>query len=99
MKYFKILLAIIFLLCLLDMPYGYYQLVRLIGMISFVYFAYEEKDSKGKLWMFFWIGSALLINPLLKISLGRELWNVVDVIWALILFYQSKIMKSNNGTL
>ena len=93
MKYFKILLAIIFLLCLLDMPYGYYQLVRLIGMISFVYFAYEEKDSKDKLWLFFWIGSALLINPLLKISLGRELWNVVDLIWALILFYQSKIMK------
>jgi hypothetical protein len=33
----------------------------------------------------FYIASAVLINPIFKIALGRELWNVVDVIWAVVL--------------
>jgi hypothetical protein len=29
--------------------------------------------------------SAILINPFVKIALGRTIWNVKDVIWAVIL--------------
>ena len=29
--------------------------------------------------------SAILINPIFKISLGRELWNIIDIVWAIIL--------------
>jgi hypothetical protein len=32
----KITLAILFFLCLADMPYGYYQLVRFAGLLGFV---------------------------------------------------------------
>ena len=83
-KIVKIILAVLFLVCLIDMPYGYYMFVRLAGMIGFIYFAYLDKEKK--LLLLFWIGSAILINPIFKISLGRELWNIVDVIWAVILF-------------
>ena len=33
----KIILAILFFICLADMPYGYYQIVRFAGMLGFVF--------------------------------------------------------------
>ncbi|WP_282031713.1 DUF6804 family protein [Winogradskyella eximia] len=81
--FIKIILSILFLSCLLDWNYGYYELVRFLGMIGFGILAYRER--KNKTWLIFFIASAILINPLFKIALGRLLWNVIDVIWAIIL--------------
>lgn len=80
----KIILSILFLVCLLDMPYGYYQFVRFIGMIGFGLLAFENYQ-KNQTWFVIWISSALLINPFFKIALGRDMWNIVDVIWAVLL--------------
>lgn len=81
----KLLLTVLFLCCLLDMPYGYFQLVRFIGMIGFIILAYNDRNSENKMLFITWICSAVLINPIIKIPLGRTIWNVVDVIWAFIL--------------
>ncbi len=80
----KILLAILFLICLLNMPYGYFQLVRYLGMVGFGILAYKQYQ-KNLGWFIMWLASAILINPIIKISLGRLIWNIVDVIWAVIL--------------
>lgn len=81
-KILKIIIAILFLLCLLDMPYGYFQFIRFFGMVGFALLAYNEKN---RLLYIFWIASTILINPFFKIPLGRTIWNIVDVIWAIIL--------------
>jgi hypothetical protein len=80
----KAALAILLLGCLLDMPYAYFQLVRFIGMVGFGILAAGEYQ-KRQTWFIIWLCSAILINPIFKISLGREIWNVVDVIWAILL--------------
>ncbi|MPM04915.1 hypothetical protein SDC9_51196 [bioreactor metagenome] len=80
----KIVLSILFLVCLLDMPYGYFQLVRFLGMVGFAILAYNTYQ-KNQTWFVIWLASAILINPIFKISLGREIWNIVDVIWAILL--------------
>ncbi len=80
----KIILAILFLGCLLDWNYGYYQLVRFLGMLGFGLLA-SDNYQKNKIWFIIWLSSAILINPILKINLGRFLWNLIDVIWAIIL--------------
>lgn len=67
------------------MPYGYCQIVRFLGMLGFGYLVYKEYELGNKNWMIFCVISAILINPIFKISLGRELWSMVDVIWAIIL--------------
>jgi hypothetical protein len=79
----KLTLSILFLLCLADMPYGYYKLVRIIGLIGFSLLAYQSSQKENKTEMIIYIGLALLFQPFLKIALGRELWNVVDVVVAL----------------
>ena len=84
--YLKLGLAILFLVCLFNMPYGYYQLVRFLGMVGFAVLAYQNYQ-KNQTWFVIWLASALLINPFIKVSLGRSLWNVVDVVWAILLVW------------
>jgi len=81
----KSLLTVLLLLCLLQMPYGYYQLVRFLGMVIFGWLAFIDGKRKDKTLFIIWISSAVLINPLIKIALGRTIWNIVDVIWAILL--------------
>jgi hypothetical protein len=83
MKLLKLGLAALSLLCIIDMPYGYYQLYRFLALGVFLYLAYEEQDKKE--WMIVWLMSALLVQPIFKIALGREIWNLVDIAFALIL--------------
>ena len=76
----KIVLSGLFFLCLFRMPYGYYELVRFLAMASFGFLAfrsYEENKKQGALLYLF---LAILFQPLFKISLGREIWNIIDVI-------------------
>lgn len=79
----KIGLAILFFLCLLNMPYGFYQLVRFAALIGFTLLAYQGYQQGKQTEMIVFIGLAILFQPLLKISLGRDIWNLVDVIVAL----------------
>lgn len=76
----KITLSILLFLCLADMPYGYYQFVRFSSCIAFVYLAYISNEEKLKNQSIIYLVLALLFQPFIKISLGRELWNIVDVI-------------------
>ncbi len=82
----KTALSILFLGCLADMPYGYYQFVRFVGMFGFGYLAYIKYE-KDDTWAIIWGASALLINPIFKISLGRNLWNIIDIVWVILLIY------------
>jgi len=76
----KITLAVLFFLCLLPMPYGYYQLVRFLAMVGFAVLAYFASDKGNKTEMVIYVALAILFQPLFKIALGRTLWNVVDVV-------------------
>ncbi len=76
----KILLAFLFLFCLLDMPYGFYQFVRFAGLFGFVILAYLAKQKGNHIEMIIYGALALLFQPFLKIALGRQIWNIVDVI-------------------
>lgn len=76
----KLGLAVLLFLCLADMPYGYYQLVRFAGLIGFTILAYKAYEINQRTGMIIFVGLALLFQPFFKISLGREIWNVVDVI-------------------
>lgn len=79
-KIIKIVLAVLLFLCLTKMPYGYYQFVRFAGLIGFAILAYQANQQNKQTEMIVYGALALLFQPLFKIALGRELWNIVDVI-------------------
>lgn len=79
----KIVVAVLLLLCLADMPYGFYQLVRFASAGAFAYISYDyfkcEKNGLGVVFA----ALALLFQPFFKVALGRMIWNVVDVLVAI----------------
>ena len=79
-KTIKLILAILFLICLADMPYGYYQFVRFVGLIGFAILANQSNKQGRQTETIIYSGLALLFQPIFKIALGREIWNIVDVI-------------------
>jgi len=79
-KAIKIILAILFFICLADLPYGYYQFVRFVALVGFAILAYTANENASKTEMIIYVCLAILFQPLLKISLGRDFWNVVDVV-------------------
>ncbi|WP_234110766.1 MULTISPECIES: DUF6804 family protein [Chryseobacterium] len=79
-KLIKLILAILFFLCLLKMPYGYFQLVRFLALTGFGILAFQANQQNKQTEMFVFIALALLFQPFFKIALGREIWNMVDVI-------------------
>lgn len=79
-KIIKVVLAILFFLCLLDMPYGFYQAVRFAGLIGFAILAYQANQQGRQTEMIIYGGLALLFQPFFKIALGRQMWNIVDVV-------------------
>lgn len=81
-QFIKIVLAALMLLCLLDMPYGYYQFVRYISLIGFGILAYKANEAGRSTEMFIYISLAILFQPIFKIALGREMWNIIDVLVA-----------------
>ena len=96
-KHLKIILAILFLICLFKMPFGYYQFIRLFGFISFAYLAYKNKNKS--LIFIIWFFSAILINPFYKIYFEKIHWNIIDVLWAITLitsisFKNEKVVKN-----
>ena len=62
------------------MPYGYYQLVRFVALIGFAILAYKANEQGQKTEAIIYVCLAILFQPLIKIALGREIWNVLDVI-------------------
>lgn len=62
------------------MPYGYFQLIRFLSLFLFGFLGFHEFEKGNQNTAFIYFGLAILFQPLIKISLGRELWNIVDVI-------------------
>ena len=80
--FIKLTIAFLLLLCLLHMPYSYYQGVRFACLLGFALLAYKSYEQKKIEVMIVYIGLAVLFQPFVKIALGRNGWNVVDVVVA-----------------
>ena len=92
----KIVLAILFFICLLDMPYGYFQLVRFLAMVGFAYIAYIADQDGKKNEAYFYVALAILFQPLIKIALGRDIWNIIDVVVGIYLLYSVYREREDN---
>lgn len=72
------------LIALSDMPYGYYQLLRVIMFCASVYIAIQEKE-RSDFWLWAFAACALTYNPIFSLSLGREIWPLMNVL-AIVLY-------------
>ncbi len=70
---------------LFDNPYGYYILLRWICCAVFIFLAVRAIQAQVTEWA--WVLGVLagLYNPLIKVPLGRDLWELVNAATLLIL--------------
>jgi hypothetical protein len=61
-KLIKVSLSFL-ILCLDDMPYGYYQFVRFAGLIGFAILAYQAQKQSRQTEIIIYSGLALLFQP------------------------------------
>jgi hypothetical protein len=62
------------------MPYGYFQLVRFLAMVGFAILAYQSYEQSQKIETIIYVCLGILFQPLIKFALGREIWNIIDVV-------------------
>ena len=95
-KYLHLIVAGMLVLCLLPMLYEFYGLVRLVSAVAFAWWAYKyyQKEKAGMMVTF--IALALLFQPFAKVTLGREVWNLVDVVTAAFLAWTWLQEKKTN---
>lgn len=67
------------------MPYGFYELVRFIALAVFGFLAYDANQRRQNALVVIYGVLALLFQPFFKVALGRDLWNMVDVVVAVFL--------------
>ena len=78
----SLILAVALLLCLLPLPYGFYIIIRLATAIVAGCWAYKFLSIGKKTYAIISGSIVLLFQPLLKITLDRLTWNIIDVILA-----------------
>jgi len=69
------------------MPYGYYTFVRFVSMVAFGVMAYRYYAQHKTALTITFASLAVLIQPFIKIALGRTMWNIVDVVVAILLVW------------
>lgn len=98
LKSIELIVAVLLLLCLARMPYGFYTLVRFVAMVSFAWLAYQQYRLKKEVMTVVFIALALLFQPFVMIRLGREMWSVTDVVVAafLLLLWWRRIRSGSS---
>ena len=79
----ELVLAALFMGCLAPMPYGYFILVRFAATVGFLLLAWGYSQRKEQVQMIVALVLAALFQTFAPLSLGRVLWNIVDVVVAI----------------
>ncbi len=88
-----LVVVVMCLVGLAGLSYGYYTLLRiavfLIGAASVI--VLQERGFR--VWLLVPIGAAILYNPLIRISLPREAWEVINVGTAVVAAVGAVVMR------
>lgn len=99
MKYF---LIIFLFFAIFDLPYWYYQIIRIFSTIGFAYLSYYDYKKQFNITPWVYGIGAIIFNPIIPIYFGRDLWKIIDLIFIIVLLItliQDKKLSSNKTRL
>ncbi len=80
-----IISIILLLLAIVDgLPYGYFVFLRLIVCASAAYLAVQAHEIEKVAWSWIMGAVAVLFNPVLPLHMDRSVWQLLDLIAAMI---------------
>lgn len=84
------------LLGMLDLPIGYYTLLRLTVSIGALAVIVTEFEDGFNVWIFIFGFILLLFNPIIPVHLNsKEAWVIIDLIVAIIFFAKTITINTN----
>ena len=83
MKILKFTTAGLLLFAIFPLPYGYYQLLRIVVTISSGISAFKAYENKNQALTIVFALIFILFNPIIPIYLDKEIWTFIDIIVAL----------------
>jgi hypothetical protein len=75
-------------------PYGYYILLRWIICAVFAYLAIQAYAQAKQAWVWIFVLTALIYNPLIRLHLTREIWSVVNIVTIVVAVASIFILKA-----
>jgi len=75
-------------------PYGYYNFLRLIVCGTSIFLAIISYQQKNLKWSWAMGIIAFVFNPIFPLHLGKEIWVVIDVIVAIVIFVSLFLIKA-----
>ena len=83
-----------------NLPYGYFMLLRVLATAGFAYIAFQTYSSDEELlgikYFLVFGAAAVLYNPILPIYLPREIWTVINLATAILVFLHWEMSKQGN---
>ena len=94
----SIVIACFLLICILPLPYGFYIIIRLAMSILAGCWAYHFYSQKKIALALTSLGILILFQPIVKITMDRLSWNILDIIIAVALIFMvvSKKLVNKN---
>jgi hypothetical protein len=77
--------AVMLVIALAHLPYGYYQFLRLVVCGASGYLAFLAFSTRRRVCAAFLVANALLFNPLAPVHLTRSDWVPIDLMSAVLL--------------
>ncbi|MFZ4748655.1 MAG: DUF6804 family protein [Sphingomonas sp.] len=85
------------LIALADMPYGYYQILRVLIFAISLYLAINEGIYTDNFWFWAFVVVSLIYNPIARLPLGREIWSFMNGVTIVIFgVHFCRMLKANS---
>ena len=78
---------------LLDNPYSYYNILRVVVCAVCVYAVVKSISVEKSRWAWVFGVFAFVFNPIIPVHLDRETWIIIDVISGIVLFISIFFVK------
>ena len=79
-----------------DNPYGYYVLLRWVCCGLFAYLAVQAFERGKQDWVWILGITALIYNPIFSIHLTRGIWEIVNVVTAILAAISIFVLRQGN---
>jgi hypothetical protein len=89
----RIIAAILLVWSLARHPFNYYEVLKLVVSGVCLFGVYVSFKSKNVDWAWLFGALVVLFNPLFRIPLQRQTWNIIDVVVALFLLATIFLIK------
>jgi hypothetical protein len=76
--FIRVTLITLYICCLFDMPYSFYQLVKFTSLLLFTGLLIIDYSRKKYLFLPFSVIGIIVFNPIYKVLLGQHKWQTID---------------------